>query len=247
MLIGEKKMDSKCNRHCKHCLEKLCTRSIPIFAALERDQLEKIAGLTAHVTFEKGSVIIEENTVPDFVAIINSGSVKAIKYTPEGREQILYLFSEGDFFGEQNLLFSRPAFYNIVALEQVNLCLLYKQDFNKLLSENSDISMKIIGELGWRLAHMENAVQNMGVRSLEARISAVLLELSDKYGSDSPEGRLLNMPLSREGFANYIGIARETVSRKLGQLENDRIIQSIGNKTILIKNKEMLEEIAGLT
>ena len=209
-------MASNCSRNCPHCLHQLCTRRIPIFASLAYEQLEKIAALTVHLTYEKGSVIIAENSRPDFVAIINQGSAKAVKYTADGREQILYLFSTGDFFGEQNLLFSRPASYRIVALERVNLCLLYQQGFNQLLQANPDISLKMIGELGVRLAHLENAVQNMGVRSLEARISAVLLELSDHYGSDSPEGRLLNLPFSREGFANYLGIARETVSRKLG-------------------------------
>ena len=174
-------------------------------------------------------------------------SSKAVKYTPDGREQILYLFSEGDFFGEQNLLFSRPAAYGIVALEPAELCLLRKVAFDALLAESPDISIKIIGELGWRLSHLENAVQNMGVRSVEARIASVLLELADKYGTNGMDGIILHMPLSREGLASYMGIARETVSRKLGQLENDRIIRSEGNKTIHIINRAALEEIAGLS
>jgi len=214
---------------------------------LEYSQLEKIASLTVHNSYDKGSVIIEENSYPDFVAIINKGSVKAVKYTPDGREQILYLFSEGDFFGEHNLLFSRPSFYSVIALEKVDICFLYKQAFYSLLGENPDIGIKIIGEMGLRLAHLENAVQNMGVRSLENRISTVLLEFADKYGVAKPEGILLQLPISREGLANYIGIARETMSRKLGQMENDHIIQSLGNKKILIKNKEKLKASAGIS
>lgn len=240
-------MESVCGCNCAHCLQKLCTHSIPIFASLEYAQLEKIAGLTEHVSYPKGGVIVHEGDKPDFVAIVRAGSAKALKYTPDGREQILYLFSEGDFFGEQNLLFSRPAAYSIVALEVAELCLLRKVAFDALLSESPDIGIKIIGELGWRLAHLENAVQNMGVRSVEARIASVLIELTDKYGTNGADGTVLHMPLSREGLASYIGIARETVSRKLGQLENDRIIQSEGNKTIHIINRAALEEIAGLS
>lgn len=235
-------MECGCDRHCAQCLKKLCTRSIPIFASLDRGQLEKISSVTAHPNYEKGAVILEENSHPDFVAIVSQGSVKACKYTPDGREQILYVFSEGDFFGEQNLLFDRPAFYHVVALEPVQLCLLYKRDFEALLRDNPDIAVKIIGELGWRLMHLENAVQNMGVRSLEARINAVLLELAQRYGTHTPEGVLLKLPLSREGLANYIGVARETVSRKLGALENEGIIRSINSKTLLIKDLSLLQE-----
>lgn len=236
-------MTSECGRNCIHCLRKLCTRSIPIFASLEYSQLEKIAGMTEHIAYPKGDVIVHEGETPDFVAIVSAGSAKAVKYTVDGREQILYLFSEGDFFGEQNLLFSRPAAYSVTALEPAELCLLRKAAFEALLADNPDISNKIIGELGWRLAHLENAVQNMGVRSVEARIASVLLELAAKYGADD----ILHLPFSREGLASYIGIARETVSRKLGQLENDRIIRSEGNKTIHILNRAALGDIAGLS
>ena len=111
-----------------------------------------------------------------------------------------------------------------------------------LSGTRANIAVKIIGELGWRLMHLENAVQNMGVRSLEARINAVLLELAQRYGTRTPEGVLLKLPLSREGLANYIGVARETVSRKLGALENEGVIRSINSKTLLIKDLSLLQD-----
>lgn len=239
-------MAQQCDRHCAHCLQKLCTHGIPIFSSLEYEQLRQIATQTVHKTYPKGAEIIKENSLPGYLAIVSLGSVKASKYTQDGREQILYVFSEGDFWGEQNLLFDRQVLYRVTALEPVNLCLLYKDAFHMLIQKHPDIGMKIIEALGWRLAHLENAVQNMGVRSLEARISTVLLELADHYGTPGPDGILVHLPLSREGLANYIGIARETVSRKLGALETEGIIRSISGKILLIVNRQALEEIAGL-
>jgi CRP/FNR family transcriptional regulator, anaerobic regulatory protein len=234
-----------CGQHCAHCLEKLCTHGIPIFASLRLDQLEKIAEKTRHRTCEKGDVILEEGSHPDYVAILNKGTVKASRLTADGREQILYVFSEGDFFGEQNLLSDRPSAYAVTALESVQLCLLFKKDFQTLLADNPDIGLKIIGELGWRMARLENAVRNMGVRSLESRIGAVLLEFVGKYGEKQEDGVLVRMPLSREGLANYIGIARETVSRKLGMFEDEGMIRSVGARAILIRDMKALEELAG--
>jgi CRP-like cAMP-binding protein len=230
-----------CERGCEQCLKKLCTRRIPMFGSLTHEQLEKIALKTVHRDCAKGEIILRDGVRSDYVAIIGEGSVKATKYTADGREQILYVFSEGDFFGEQNLLFQKPAFYNVEALEPVELCTLRLDDFQLILRQYPDIGIQIIRELGFRLEHLENAVQNMGVRSVEARINSVLLELAAKYGTREKDGVLVHMPLSREGLANYVGIARETVSRKLGMLETDGVIRSINSRTMLIRDLSLLE------
>lgn len=230
-----------CERGCEQCLEKLCARRIPMFGSLAREQLEKIAPLMMQKNCAKGEIILRDGVRSDWVAIIGEGSVKATKYTADGREQILYIFSEGDFFGEQNLLFEKPAFYNVEALEPSVLYTLRLGDFQDLLKQHPDIGIHVIRELGFRLEHLENAVQNMGVRSVEARINTVLLELAGKYGTQDSQGVLLHLPLSREGLASYIGIARETMSRKLGALESEGVIRSINNKKLLITDISLLK------
>ena len=207
----------ECDLQCRQCLDNLCTHGIPIFSSLDYSQLERLARRVVHRVFARGEVIVAEDSRPSFVAILNEGSAKAIRISPDGREQILYVFSKGDFFGEQNLLFDRAAGYTVEALEEVKACLLYKQDFLALMREYPDIGVRIIEELGGRLERLENVARHMGVRALEGRIGAALLEFADKYGTPSEEGTLVRLPLSREGLANYIGIARETVSRKIGR------------------------------
>lgn len=230
-----------CERGCEQCLKRLCIRCIPMFGSLTREQLERIGLSLLCRDCTRGEVLLQEGALSDYVGIIGRGSVKANKYTADGREQILYVFSQGDFFGEQNLLFQKPAFYNVVALEPVELYTLHRDDFQALLRQYTDIGIAVIQEMGWRLEHLENAVQNIGMRSLEARISAVLLELAGKYGTEDKDGLLLHLPLSREGLASYIGVARETVSRKLGIMEAHGIIHSINNRTMLIRNLSLLE------
>jgi CRP/FNR family transcriptional regulator len=82
----------------------------------------------------------------------------------------------------------------------------------------------------------------MGTKSIETRISSALLEFSKKFGKNHPEGLLVELPLSREGIANYIGVARETVSRKLGTLQDEGIIKMLGNKKIIIVDRKALQE-----
>jgi len=172
--------------------------------------------------------------------IINSGRVKAFRDTLEGKEQILYIFSQGDFFGEKNLLIDQNAPYNVEALEETNVCTIKKDDFKKLLQEYPEIAFKIMEELCIRLERLEKAVESMATKNVEARVNEVLLEFAKKYGKVSHEGIIVDLPLSREGIANYIGVARETVSRKMNLLQEEGIIEMIGNKRVIIRNIDAL-------
>lgn len=232
--------------HCKQCLNKLCIHKVPIFAPLNYDDLIKISKGIKHRELKKGEVLFHIGDKVDSIIIMNEGSVKAYKYTPEGREQILYVFSDGDFLGEQYLLNEQSAGYTVEALEKVKVCMLSKSQFRQLLALHSDISVKIIEELGIRMSRLENTMQSMGIRSVDARICSLLVDFSSKYGEQTSDGILIRLPLSREGMANYLGIARETVSRKLMQMENEGLIKSVGNKLLLILNEEILKEASDL-
>ena len=232
--------------HCGHCQDELCIHKVPIFSSLNEVELEKIADLISHREYKKGEIILTDGEKSEAIVIIHEGSAKAFKYTTDGREQILYVFAEGDFFGEQNLLSDRMATYSVEALQPVKTCMLSKNQFQQLLTQHSDIAIKIISELGDRMARLENAMQGMGVRNVDNRVGGILLEFAAKYGSKVQEGTLIQLPLSREGIANYLGVARETVSRKLGQLESDGVIRSVNNKSILILNQKALSVLAGV-
>lgn len=233
------------NKHeyaCERCQHQLCAKRVPIFSTLDNEQLTKIVNLIIRKQYSRGELIILEGSRLESLIIINNGKVKAFKDTYEGKEQILYIFSSGDFFGEKNLLRNQEATYNVEALEETNVCMIRKNAFQQLIREYPDIGFKIVEELSSRLDRLENAIENMGTKNVEARINSVLLEFSVKYGKGHPKGILIDLPLSREGIANYIGVARETVSRKMSHLQDERIIEMVGNKRVIILDRQALEQ-----
>ncbi|SBW07396.1 Transcriptional regulator, Crp/Fnr family [uncultured Eubacteriales bacterium] len=227
------------------CLDKLCAHKIPVFASLSPEEMGRFSSIARHYRYEKGEPITLEGEDLNALVILSEGSAKAYKLTPDGREQILYVFSQGDFFGERNLLGGRKSAYTVEALEPVRTCAFGRDEFYALLRANPDIAIKVIEELEKRMERMENAVQSMGVRSLDSRIGGLLLDFAEKYGDLTSEGVLIRLPLSREGMANFLGVARETVSRKLSQLEADGILRTVGNKALLLLNGEELKSLAG--
>lgn len=230
------------NCSCNHCQDRLCVQRVPIFAGLDRGELEKTAGLITHQKYQKGELIIRAGQRNESLIIINQGKVKAFRYTRDGREQILYIFCVGDFFGETNLLRDEEANYNIEALEETGLCLISKHDFQQLLRGCPEIGLKIMAELCARLDGLANILENMGANNAELRVNAVLLEFARKFGKEHPRGTMIELPLSREGIANYIGVTRETVSRKLNWLQEEGLIAMDGNKKIILLDQKALEQ-----
>ncbi len=231
---------SGCN--CDRCNHQVCARRVPIFSLLNSEEINKIVNLIIHKEYIKGELIVMEGERLENLVIINQGQTKAFKNSQEGKEQILYIFSEGDFFGESSLLREQEAAFYVEALEDTKICMIQKKEFRMLIKEYPEIGLKIIDELSNRIDRLEHTIQNMGSKNVDIRIYAVLIEFANKYGKEYKEGVEFDLPLSREGIANYIGLTRETVSRKLNLLQEEGIIEMIGNKKIVIKDKQALED-----
>lgn len=233
------------SKACSHCHNKLCIHKVPIFSLLDKEDLYKVAKLIVHKEYSKGEFVFQEGDNLDSILIVNQGSAKAVKYTADGREQILYVLLEGDFFGEKNIISNQTAQYSIQALKPLKICTLKRDDFNTLLQKHPSVALKIIEELGNRMSQLESTIKSMGVRDVDARIAELLLDYTSQFGEKTSDGTLIALPLSKEGIANFLGIARETLSRKLSSLEEQGIIKNVGNKNILVINQEDLKYLAG--
>jgi CRP/FNR family transcriptional regulator len=97
-----------------------------------------------------------------------------------------------------------------------------------------------------RMSRLESAMQSMGGRNADMRIASLLLEFKESYGHYHGNFLEITLPLSREGLANYLGIARETLSRKLTQFEEEGIILAVGNRVIRILDTARLTELSYL-
>ena len=228
---------------CKKCKGRYCASKASIFSILEEPQLKEITDKINGRSYKKGEMIFFEGELSDKLYVINSGKVKIFKYTKEGKEQILYIVSSGDFLGDLSLLKKDEFKFNAEALEDVNICELTKDDFDKAVKQSPEIALKILEVLYERIAKLENLVQSLSTKDIEARISGLLLGLIKDFGIPEDDIIRLELPLSREDMANYIGVTRETISRKLNSMQEEGIIELIGNKTIVLNDLEYLEEL----
>lgn len=231
-------MEKACT--CGSCKEP-CAKNIAIFSTLSREELLKIINMTEHKDFKENDVLCLEGEKSNRLFLIREGRVKICKITKEGKEQIVYVLSKGDFFGENNLFTNNNiSNFSAYAITDAKLCILKKESLEKILLENPTISLKIIQEMAGRINSAENLAQTLATRDVEARLATVLIEFMHKYGQKKEDGIYINLPLNREQIANYCGITRETVSRRLSKFDKLGIIELKGNKGLVIKNQEAL-------
>lgn len=228
---------------CNKCTHNLCAGKVPIFSSLDNGELKKIVKMTGHKTYFKGDYLCHEGDFSSKLFILNEGKVKLSKINKDGKEQILRILSGGAFFGEYYLFSDKePYNFSAIAISDVKICTLSKSDMDILLKDHPDINVKILQEISRRLIQTENLAQNLSTKDTGSKVAYILLQLAEKYGRVEDDQIIMEIPINREEMANYAGVTRETMSRKLSSFEQAGTISTKGNKIIIIKNKKDLME-----
>lgn len=232
---------------CERCTHQLCARKVPMFSQLPEDELRAIVQMTGHRAYSKGEPLVHEGDGLQTLYIVNTGRVKLSTLTADGKEQILHILQEGDFFGEMAIFRPEDACsFTATAMTKVNICTLEKAQMDRLLLGQPQIGLKLLGDLAQRLSKVERLAQILATNDAEVRLLQLLLTLADQYGKDTPQGRVIHLPMNREDMANSIGLTRETVSRKLNGFEAQGLIEQVGNKRVVLLDEVRMKIEAGM-
>lgn len=228
---------------CISCQHKVCAKKVGLFESFNQDDFEKLLKLIERLYIPKGDFIFKEGMLSDRLFIINGGSFKISRYTKDGKEQILYILTEGDYFGELNLLKTEALEFSAIALEDTHLCTIRKADFDGLMSAYPSLYSKILEHAYERIATLENMIQTLTAKDVNSRLATLLLNLAEQFGVQKQGYIEIPLKLTREEMANTIGLTRETVSRKLSQFQNDDLIELVDHRMIHLINLSALEKI----
>lgn len=212
----------------------MCIHNIPLLSSLNEDEIAKISEGVSSKVFKKGDVIFSQGQKANRLYIVCSGKAKIYKDTVDGKEQILYILSEGDFIGAFNLLKEDEFDFNAVALETTQISFLEKSAFDKVILSNPTITLKIFEKAYERINKAENLVARLSTGNPDSKVLHMLIDLAVDFGTPTPKGIMLTLNMNREEMASYAGIARETMSRKLKFFQEAGLIELYGAKKILI-------------
>jgi len=190
--------------------------------------------------FKKKELIYVEDAKPIVLYFIASGKVKIYKTNDFGKDFIVDLFNEGDFFGYDALLEETNYKNSAIALEDCELVTIPKDDFFSLLFKNREVANKFIKLLTNEIKEKEDRMIKLAYNSVRKRVAEGLILLIDKYKKENDS--TFSMAISREDLSNIAGTAQETAIRTLSEFKSEKLIDIKGS-LITILNEEKLRTL----
>ncbi|MBI3193304.1 MAG: Crp/Fnr family transcriptional regulator [Ignavibacteriae bacterium] len=208
-------------------------RNVPIFGDIDQSELARIVHVGVRKKYKKGSIILLEEEAGAALFIIASGKIKIVRTDDEGREVILSILGENDFFGEMAILDGLARSATAVAITKTDLFMIHRQDFLKLLHEYPAVAISLLRELTSRLRKADAQIKNLSLKDANGRVANVIIQIADDVGKIR-KGRVEidDLPLQQD-LANMAGTSRETISRMLHQFIKKGHVELQGNKLII--------------
>lgn len=191
--------------------------------------------------YKKKQTIYSEGNHPSRIYYIIKGKIKAYKTNKDGKELVTDLFSAGDFVGHIALLEKSTYKDTAEALEDLELAVIPKEDFDELIDKNPEVARKFIQLLAKNISEKENQLLKLAYNSLRKKVADALLLIQTKYMKG---GQNFDIDLSRENLATMAGTATESLIRTLSDFKNEKLID-IHDGRISILNQEKLENLFG--
>lgn len=214
---------------------------VPIFSELPKETIDKIALAGSRKSYKKDSVILMEEEAGSALFVIISGKVKISRTSNDGREVILSILNESDFFGEMAILDGLSRSATVVAIEESELFIIQRNDFLDMLKQFPEISIALLTELTSRLRIADMKIKALSLKDAEGKVATVILQLADDMGKIK-QGvvEIEKLPLQQD-LANMAGTSRETISRTLHTFAKKGLVELDGSK-LRILNYEKFKE-----
>lgn len=189
--------------------------------------------------YKKKQVIYKEGNHPTQLYYVLSGKIKTFKSNDDGKELVTDLYSAGDFLGHIALLQGSVYRETAEAIDDCEIAIIPKKEFEELLSNSKEVAQKFINLLAKNIADKEHHLLNLAYNSLRKKVADALMALKHKYHvTGNPEN--FRIDISRENLANIAGTATESLIRTLSDFKTEKLID-IKDGHITIMNDKKLE------
>ncbi len=215
---------------------------VPIFSELDNDTLEKISKLGIRKSFKKDSVVLFEHETGSALFVIIEGKVKVSRVSDDGKEVILTILGDSDFFGEMAILDGLSRSANVTAMEDSELFIIQRSEFLELLQVHPEVSVALLQELTQRLRSADMKIKSLSLKDAEGKVATVILQLADDVGKiKQGTVEIEKLPFQHD-LANMAGTSRETISRTLHTFAKKGLVELDGAK-LRIMNYEKFKEL----
>jgi len=186
----------------------------------------------------KGEVIYREGQYCNNVYLIYKGKIKSFKTDELGKELILNVHTDDDFFGFSITSDNAPNFEAAMAMEKAEVVYIAKSKMIKILEQNHVLFLQILKIVNENLTEVKEQLMQMAYGSIRRKTAKTIIKFANKMTYKPTD----NINISRRDLASVAGVAKESLIRTLTNFKNEGILE-IEGRNIRILNLKKLETI----
>jgi len=123
-----------------------------LFSDIDSEGLEKLSKIVTKLSLKKGEQLFKEKDDTRGVFLLHSGKVEISRVTADGWRQTLTVVTPGDFFGELSILERRHHVASAVAVEDAELFLIPKEEFDRLMDQDTKLAIYILKKIALEMS-----------------------------------------------------------------------------------------------
>jgi CRP-like cAMP-binding protein len=190
----------------------------------------------APMVYPRGTEIYGENEPADYLYKVIGGTVRSYKMLNDGRRQVGAFYGPGDMFGVES---GDMHTFSAEAITEVKVLAIKRSSVVAAAASDNAVARALWSLTGRELQRVQNHILLL-IKTAQERVAGFLLEMAKRATSNEIE-----LPMSRQDIADYLGLTIETVSRTLTQLENSDAIAVPSARRIVLRNRAALVELNG--
>jgi CRP/FNR family transcriptional regulator len=211
----------------------------PLFNGLAEDQLNQVRQIAVDKFYAKGKTIFLEGDECNGFYIVADGKVKIYKVSFEGKEHILHIYGAGNPFGEVPVFSGRKFPASAQTLLKSHLLFFPRASFVDLISSNPSLALNMLAVLSMRLRRFTVQIENLSLKEVPGRLASYLLYLTEEQGRRDS----VTLNISKGQLASLLGTIPETLSRIIGKMNRQHLIEARGRE-IKILDFSGMEDLA---
>jgi CRP/FNR family nitrogen fixation transcriptional regulator len=185
------------------------------------------------IRYAREEEIFGEGEPAEYVYQVLSGAVRTYRVLRDGRRQIDEFHFTGGFFGIEAGAEHRTT---AEAIADSTILVARRVSMNDLAAQRGDITRQLLKVTIDGMQRRQDHVVLLGRKSACERVASLLIDLAERGG----DPHVLDVPMSRQDMADYLGLTIETVSRTLTQLQLDGTIALPTTRRIILRNRAAL-------
>ncbi|MCB9450006.1 MAG: Crp/Fnr family transcriptional regulator [Anaerolineaceae bacterium] len=211
--------------------------AVPYFADVEPSVIQAVAQAATRQTYDANQVVFLEGEATVAVYVVQSGWLKITKLSPDGREQVLQYIGPGETINAVGIFISTPNPASAITLEPSMVWVIRREELLRMLDTHPSLARGVIQNLAQRMQHLVTIIEDLSLRTIEARVARYLLE-------EAPDETLHRHRWATQAeLANRLGTVPDVLNRALRNLVKENLI-AVERQRIQILDRVGLERRA---